>query len=104
MTALLLICVTLMGQSQPAQLDARLMNARGRVQLEQSENLKPFLRAQFRLLASIELQTIFHSASQAVVAADCKVEAPASSRSKYYGASIASVLLASGNPRCTRAP
>lgn len=59
MTALLLICATLMGQGQPAQLNVRVMDSRGRQELSQASVTQPLLRAQLGMLASVDLQVLF---------------------------------------------
>ncbi|MCB1185575.1 hypothetical protein KDL29_00275 [bacterium] len=63
MTALLLICATLMAQGQPAQLPVRVFDTRTRQELSQVDAVQPLLRAQLRMLGSVDLHSLIRFAA-----------------------------------------
>ena len=66
MTALLLICATLLAQGQPAQLPVRMFDVRSRHELSETEAVQPLLRARLRMLGNIDLQSLIRIACQSL--------------------------------------
>ena len=66
MTALLLICATLMAQGQLAQLPVRVFDTRTRQELSQADAVQPLLRAQLRMLGSVDLHSLIRYAAHSM--------------------------------------
>lgn len=66
MTALLLICATLLAQGQPAQLPVRMFDVRSRHELSETEAVQPLLRARLRMLGNVDLRSLIRIASQSL--------------------------------------
>jgi hypothetical protein len=64
MTVVLLICATILGQGQPAQLPARLFAHRAQQELALQAASQPYRRAQLKLLAQVNLCSILQLAAQ----------------------------------------
>ena len=62
-TAVLLICATMMGQIQPAQLPARLLRQQVQLELGLPNVAQPQRRSQLKLLAQVDLHTVIQAAA-----------------------------------------